>query len=342
MSTISLPTVDLSLFHSPLTRPRFVADLRAMLYDHGFFYLTGHSVDPALTRRVLDVARQFFALPDEEKLAIEMVKSPHFRGYNRVGFELTGGKKDWREQVDFDTDRPALPIRHDDAPWKRAIGPNQWPPALPEMREVITAYQAEVTRVGRAVLKAIAVAINEPEDTFEPMFEPHPAQHMKIVRYPGDDRVENQQGVGSHKDGGLITILLNDHHPGLMVQSSSGEWIDAPPIEGSFIVNTGELLEMITDGFVRADVHRVITPPAGVSRYSVPFFLGANLLAPLPQLRVTGDLKRAVRGITKDPANPLFHDVGTNHLKARIRSHPDVARAHYHDVELGPGGFEFI
>ncbi|RQT15004.1 isopenicillin N synthase family oxygenase [Burkholderia contaminans] len=342
MSKSSLPIVDLSQFREVSTRSSFVAELRDVLYDHGFFYLTGHAVAPELTARVIEVSQQFFALPEEDKLAIEMVKSRHFRGYNRVGFELTGGKKDWREQVDFDTDKPALDLKAGDAPWKRAIGPNQWPEALPELRDVILKYQAEATRVGREVLKAIAVAINHPEDTFESMFEPHPAQHLKIVRYPGSDLIENQQGVGAHKDGGLITILLNDHNPGLMVQTSTGEWIEAPPIPGLFIVNTGELLEMITDGFVRADVHRVITPPAGVSRYSVPFFLGANLLAPLPQLRVAGDLRRAVRGITKDPTNPLFQDVGTNHLKARIRSHPDVARAHYKDVELRANGFAYV
>lgn len=341
MSMTVLPTVDLSLFRNPETRTDFITSLREVLYDHGFFYLVGHDVAPSLVTRVLEVTEQFFALPESEKLAIDMINSPHFRGYNRVGFELTAGKKDWREQVDFDTDAAAVALQTSDEPWKRAIGPNQWPAALPQLRDVITEYQEEATRVGREVLKAIAVAIAQPEDAFEPMFYPHPAQHMKIVRYPGSGLAENRQGVGAHKDGGLITILLNDHNPGLMVQASTGEWIDAPPMDGGFIVNTGELLEMITDGFVRADVHRVITPPEGTSRYSIPFFLGANLFAPLPQLRVEGDLKRAVRGVSEDPSNPLFHDVGTNHLKARIRSHPNVAKAHYQDIKLGAEGFEF-
>ena len=341
MSKSVLPTVDLSLFREPETRSDFIVSLREVLYDHGFFYLIGHGVDPSLMDRVLEVSKEFFALPESEKLAIDMINSPHFRGYNRVGFELTGGKKDWREQVDFDTDASAVSLQVSDEPWKRAIGPNQWPEALPELRDVITEYQAEATRVGRDVLKAIAVAIAQPEDTFEAMFQPHPAQHMKIVRYPGSGLVENRQGVGAHKDGGLITILLNDSNPGLMVQASTGEWIDAPPMAGGFIVNTGELLEMITDGFVRADVHRVITPAEGISRYSVPFFLGANLCAALPQLRVEGDLKRAIRGVSEDPSNPLFHDVGTNHLKARIRSHPNVAQAHYQDIKQSANGFEF-
>lgn len=174
------------------------------------------------------------------------------------------------------------------------------------------------------------------------MFEPHPAQHMKIVRYPGNSREFNQQGVGAHKDGGLITVLLNDEHDGLRVLQANGQWVDAPPMRGYFIVNTGELLELITDGYVRADVHSVVTPPEGVNRYSIPFFLGANLHATLPRFHVIGDMKRALRGVSEDPGNRLFQDVGTNHLKARLRSHPDVAQAHYHDVRSGPNGFALV
>lgn len=342
MTQPNLPVVDLDNFREPATRAAFLAHLRAVLYDHGFFYLKGHGVSQSLVDSALDVTREFFALPEEDKLAIEMVNSPHFRGYNRVGFELTGGKKDWREQVDFDTENAAHAVQLSDAPWKRAIGPNQWPEAMPHLRGVIEQYQTEVTRVGREVLKAIAAAFDQASDVFEQMFEPHPAQHMKIVRYPGNSREFNQQGVGAHKDGGLITVLLNDEHDGLRVLQANGQWVDAPPMRGYFIVNTGELLELITDGYVRADVHSVVTPPEGVNRYSIPFFLGANLHATLPRFHVIGDMKRALRGVSEDPGNRLFQDVGTNHLKARLRSHPDVAQAHYHDVRSGPNGFHFV
>ena len=88
----------------------------------GFFYLVGHGIEDGLIQDVLKVSRRFFALPEKDKLAIEMVNSPHFRGYNRAGFEHTRGKPDWREQVDIGPERPALPFDREAPPWDRLAG----------------------------------------------------------------------------------------------------------------------------------------------------------------------------------------------------------------------------
>jgi isopenicillin N synthase-like dioxygenase len=116
------------------------------------------------------------------------------------------------------------------------------------------------------------------------------------------------------------------------VRTETGDWIDAPPVPGTFIINTGELLELATNGFVRADVHDVVAPPAGVERFSVAFFLGSRYDATIPVIDLPDELKRSERGITVDPLNPIFREVGQNHLKSRLRSHPDVARVHHADL----------
>ena len=316
----------------PEERAAFVADLRRILHEHGFFYLVGHGVAPALVDGMLAASRQFFALPETDKLEIGMIRSPHFRGYNRAGLELTGGKQDWREQVDFDCEEAALAIGPDTPAWKRTIGPNQWPAALPDFRTTVLRYQAEVTRVGVDVLKAIGLALGQSEDVFAPMYEPRPRQHLKILRYPGRDGAGSAQGVGAHKDGGLITILLQDSVAGLSVQAEDGSWVDAPPVPGTFVVNTGELLELATNGFVRADIHAAAVPPAGTERFSIPFFLGASHDGTVPVIDLPPELKRVERGVSTDPHNPIFREVGVNHMKARLRSHPDVAQLHYADV----------
>ncbi len=96
-STHSLPLLDLALLNGSETdRQAFLADLRHAARDIGFFYLTGHGIDPTLLEQIQTLSRQFFALPDEEKLAVAMVNSPHFRGYNRAAAELTRGQPDWR------------------------------------------------------------------------------------------------------------------------------------------------------------------------------------------------------------------------------------------------------
>ena len=281
---------------------------------------------------MIAVSKRFFALPLEEKLKIEMVKSPHFRGYNRAGYERTRGQQDWREQLDVNTEGEPVALGPDTPAWKRLLGPNQWPEALPELKPLLLAYQAEVTRIGIEVLEAIAVALGQDARAFAEIYEPQPSQLLKIIRYPGRDVAETDQGVGAHKDGGFVTVLLQDKVEGLRVQTVDGVWIDAPPVPGTFVINTGELLELATNGFVRADVHDVVAPPAGVERYSVAFFLGARYDATIPVIALPEELKRAERGITVDPLNPIFREVGQNHLKSRLRSHPDVARAHHADL----------
>lgn len=328
-----LPTVDISrLAGDAEARAEFARDVRDILHEHGFFYLAGHGVDPDLIQETITAAKLFFALPEADKLEIDIVKSAQFRGYTRAGGEITGGKQDWREQVDFDCEEPFATIAPDTPAWKRTLGPNQWPQAMPELKPVILRYQAEVTRVAIDVLKAIALALGQSEDAFQALYDPMPRQHLKIIRYPGQDLAQSSQGVGAHKDGGLVTILLQRERAGLRVQNHDGSWIDVPPVPGTFIVNTGELLELATNGFVRADVHAAVTPPAGTARSSIAFFLGANHDSNVPLIELPAELKGSERGVSSDPANPLFRDVGVNHLKARIRSHPDVAKAHYSDI----------
>ncbi len=329
----TLPTLDLSRFYSlPDERSAFVAELRHVLHTHGFFYLTGHGIDQTLIENVLSTAKRFFALPMKEKLKIEMIRSPHFRGYNRAGQERTRGQQDWREQLDINTEGDAAEIGPGSPPWKWLQGPNQWPAALPELKPLLLSYQAEVTRIGIDILRAIAIALEQPEDVFAEIYEPQPSQLMKIIRYPGRDVAQTDQGVGAHKDGGFVTVLLQDVTPGLRVRTEEGDWISAPPVPGTFVINTGELLELATNGFVRADVHDVVAPPSGVERFSVAFFLGSRPDATIPVIQLPDDLRRAERGVTVDPLNPIFREVGINQLKSRLRSHPDVARAHHADL----------
>jgi len=218
----SLPTLDLSRLHaSPEERQTFIAELRTVLHDHGFFYLTGHGVDPKLIDDVVATAKRFFSLPLEEKLKIEMVKSPHFRGYNRAGQERTRGEQDWREQLDINTEDAPAEIGLDTPAWRRLQGPNQWPEALPELKPRQLAYQAEVTRIGIDILKAIAAALGQPENVFADIYQPQPSQLLKIIRYPGRDVAETDQGVGAHKDGGFVTVLLQDTTPGLRVRTET-------------------------------------------------------------------------------------------------------------------------
>ncbi|MFG6443703.1 isopenicillin N synthase family dioxygenase [Microbacterium sp. P06] len=331
MADLNLPVLDLSLLdQGPDAAARFRDELRTATHDVGFFYLVGTGVTPELEARLNRVAREFFELPEADKLAIENVRSPHFRGYTRIGGERTQGEVDWREQIDVGPERSA--IDNPGGPdYERLTGPNLWPEAQPELREVVTEWHDRLTGIARKLLRAWALALGADEEYFDRHFG-DPSTLIKIVRYPGKDDPTPQQGVGAHKDSGVLTLLWVEPGKGGLQVQRDGEWVDAPPVPGSFVVNIGELLEYATQGYLVATNHRVISPRYPDDRISVPFFFNPALDARLPIIDLPADLAAAARGVTEDPTNPIHATYGENALKSRLRAHPDVAALHHPDL----------
>ena len=321
----ALPLVDISRFRDPAQREAFLADLRHAAHDIGFFYVVGHGVPAEVTDEVMAQARAFFALPSADRLEIENVKSPHFRGYSRVGTERTAGAADQRDQIDIGPEREALPDVPADKPYLGLVGPNLWPPALPALRPAVLRWLDEAARVSREVLRALAAALGQPETYFDGWFDDDSHTHLKVVHYPGRERAESDQGVGAHKDYGWLALLLQDDLGGLQVEGKDGAWIDAVPVPGAFVFNIGEMLEIATQGYLRATRHRVVTPPAGRDRYSIPVFLGPRLDAVVQTLELSPELAAEANGVEQDPGNPILAQYGANQLRGWLRSHPRVA-----------------
>ena len=189
-----------------------------------------------------------------------------------------------------------------------------------------------MTSMALRLLRAFAEALQLPADAFDALYGSKPNEHIKLIRYPGQHATQSAQGVGAHKDSGFLSFLLQDEQKGLQVEVAPDRWIDAAPRAGSFVVNIGELLELATNGYLRATVHRVVSPPADRERLSIAFFLGAQLEANVPLYTLPPHLAEEARGPESDPLNPLLRDVGWNYLKGRLRSHPDVAERYYRDV----------
>lgn len=329
----SIPVIDLSkLDGSPEQRAEFLKELRVAARDIGFFYLVNHGVDSQLLADVQETSRQFFALPEQEKDRVAMIHSRHFRGYNRAASERTRGQPDWREQFDLGAERQPIPQTETSPAWSRLQGPNQWPESLPELKPLLLNWQQTMTAMSLKILRAFAETLSLPIDAFDPLYGDKPNEHIKLIRYPGRGDGESNQGVGAHKDSGFLSFLLQDRQKGLQVEVEEGHWVDALPIEGAFVVNIGELLELATNGYLRATVHRVVAPPAGQERLSLAFFLGAKLDAVVPVFKLPQDLAAQANGPESDPQNPLLRDVGWNYLKGRLRSHPDVAERYYADI----------
>jgi isopenicillin N synthase-like dioxygenase len=321
----ALPVVDLRAESSQLRQ-----GLREAAHEVGFFYLTGHEVPQQLADRLLEAARRLFELPGADKDAVAMVRSPHFRGYTRLGGELTRGRVDWREQIDIGPERP--PIGGPGKPdylWLQ--GPNQWPVAVPELPRIIDEWDAALSAVARTLLRHWAASLGSPPDVFDAAFADTPATLIKIIRYPA--RAASPQGVGAHRDAGVLTLLLAEPGSrGLQVRRAKGGdgadgWVDVPPLQGAFIVNIGELLEVATGGYLRATEHRVNLDGSADERISVPYFFNPRLEAQIPVLSLPEEL--AARAEKRDdPSDPIFSVYGRNAWKSRLRAHPDVAAVH--------------
>ncbi|WP_225074638.1 isopenicillin N synthase family oxygenase [Streptomyces sp. CoT10] len=326
-----LPIIDLAAAdRGPRERALLHEQLHGAAHDGGFFQLVGHGVTRAETDALLDAMHAFFRLPEADRLALDNVNSPHFRGYTRTGDELTGGARDWRDQLDIGAERPArVPGPGEPAYWWLQ-GPNQWPAPLPELRTAALAWIDRLGAVARRLLHELLSAIGAPADFYDPVFGAHAHPHLKLVRYPGSAGDGTDQGVGAHKDYGFLTLLLQDRIGGLQVQRADGLFHDVPPIEGAFVVNLGELLEVATNGYLVATNHRVVSPPGATERFSVPFFYNPRLdarIAPLPFPHAS-----TAPGVTDDPGNPLFAEYGLNELKGKLRAHPLVAQRHHAEL----------
>ena len=318
-----LPVLDLSI--ADADPDAFRSAVRQAAHTHGFFYLVGHGIGADRFDEVLSMARQFFALPDEEKIEISQLDSPHFRGWSRLGGELTNGAVDWREQIDIGPQRPV--VDHAEGYWNLQ-GPNLWPTRPPGFRPAFERWSDDLADVGLRLLRHWAVSLGAPEDHFDAAFAEAPATLMKVVRYPGS--AENPQGVGAHKDSGMLTLLLVEPgSSGLQVQAADDTWVDAPPLEGAFIVNTGELLEVASGGYLRATRHRVVAPEPGTDRISIPFFVNPALDAVIDIIELPAELAEQAHGVEADPDNPIYSTYGENAWKSRTRAHPDVAERHH-------------
>jgi isopenicillin N synthase-like dioxygenase len=189
-------------------------------------------------------------------------------------------------------------------------------------------------RVGLAILRALALGLGQPIDHFDGFVLPRGDPHLKIIRYPAQPRGANaDQGVGMHHDSGLVSFVLQDEVGGLQVEID-GALVEAVPKPGAYVMNLGEMLQAATGGYLRATKHRVQSPPSGRERLSIAYFFHPRLDSVFAPIVLPPDLAAHARGAQNaDPNDPIFATFGDNYLKIRLRSHRDVALAHYADLE---------
>lgn len=268
----AVPVVDVApLFDGTDAAARAVAaEIRRASIEIGFFYVQGHNVPPALMADMLAAAKGFFARPEPDKRRIQ-VNAAH-RGYVPFAQTTLGRayKPDLKESLNF-----AFPFQAGDpylADGKPLIGLNQWPDDAPDLRRTAEAYYGAVFELGQRLLEGFALALDIDRSFFRNLYR-HPLVRARLVHYPPqpDSAGDGQFGAAPHTDWGCITVLWQDDVGGLEVRNRVGQWIAAPPIENTFVINIGDMLERWSNDLFVSTPHRVVNA-SGRERYSIPVF----------------------------------------------------------------------
>ena len=283
----ALPVIDLSGLFTGLAadKARVAAALGAAARSSGFFYIRNHGVPADLIDAIFAASKAFHEQPRSVKMKHWCGFTTHHRGY--VPFEENGAgfprKINFNEAWDMSFEAPA---DHPDhlAGW-RMTGPNVWPD-LPGWKDTVSAYYEAVFNLGLRMLDALALELGVATEELTQHIT-CPTSQLRMLRYIENDMPmsDDMVGIDAHSDFECFTILLQGG-PGLQVMNAEDVWIEAPPIEGCFIVNIGDIFETWSGGRFKSTQHRVVN--SGRERYSFPLFFGLDyhaVVEPLEKFR---------------------------------------------------------
>ncbi|XP_044469414.1 probable 2-oxoglutarate-dependent dioxygenase At3g50210 isoform X1 [Mangifera indica] len=309
----SIPVIDISPLLAKCDDPnmgedagvsKVVTQLDQACREAGFFYVKGHGIPESLIKEVKKISHQFFDRPYEEKLKIKLTPQAGYRGYQRIGENITKGIPDIHEAIDCYRE---IKEGMYGALGKPMEGCNQWPLDPPSFKELMEEYINLCTDLSRKIMRGIALALGGSPYEFEGERAGDAFWVFRIIGYPGvangHGKPENDIGCGAHTDYGLLTLVNQDDGiTALQVRNQSGEWISAPPLPGSFVCNIGDMLKIYSNGLYESTLHRVINNSPKY-RVCVAYFYETNYDTAVEPLEVckqrsggTGKFDRAVYG----------------------------------------------
>jgi len=273
----SIPLIDLhgNLDPAHAAAPEAARALHDALSTIGFAYIGGHNVRPDVREAAFAASREFHASPlaKKESLAINRFH----RGY--MGMASSTIVTSSVAKVTRPNMSESLMLMHELPPDDPALlageplqGPNQWPDWVPDFRPRVERYIAEVDALGRYVIQLIAMSLGLPAHALDHHFA-KPTTFLRMLHYPPQPPLDDDQmGSAPHTDYGVITLLAQDNTGGLQVRPRGGDWIEAPPIPDTYVLNVGDMLARWTNERFVSTPHRVINRSGG-DRYSLPYFL---------------------------------------------------------------------
>jgi isopenicillin N synthase-like dioxygenase len=285
-----IPVIDLARFRNgeASERKQVAGAIAEACETLGFLVVSGHGVPEQDGVVLHKAALDFFDLPLDEKLIVRRPRNDQNRGYIPYGEETLAKMHgqvtpaDYKEVFAIGPDEVPDEPYYIDALAYPDFAPNLWPARPVSLRPAMAAYYAGMLRLARLMGHAFAVALDMPEGFFVERLERHSCQ-LRLLHYPAPEAefLPDQLRCGVHTDLGLTTILRNEAAPGgLEVRTRNGDWIAAPAIPNTFVVNIGDLMMRWTNDRWRSTPHRVAIPPAEARarsrRLSIGFFVIPN------------------------------------------------------------------
>ena len=315
-----IPVIDIAPIHDGCGEAcRELAREFASVYgETGFGYIKNHGISDDLIDRVFAASERFHSAPRDLKMAVEL--NGQHRGFIPINTSTDVNSK--LADVKKPNQSESFMVMREDTPDAPAVkagdylaGPNQWPD-LEGFREDVMAYHDALAALAQKLVGIAAMSIGADAEDLTRHFQP-PTTWLRLLYYPPSPPMAEEDLYGSapHTDFGCLTILAQDDIGGLQVQTPSGNWVDAPRIKGTFVVNVGDMLHRWSNGVLRSTPHRVINR-SGQPRYSCPFFYDPNvatLIEPLPST-VTAD-----QPVQYEPL--VFGEFLRNELEAGYQKH---------------------
>tara|TARA_Y100000766_G_scaffold279961_1_gene289026 strand:- start:580 stop:1479 length:900 start_codon:yes stop_codon:yes gene_type:complete len=286
---MQIPKIDISEIEEKEFSRTLLQDFFSAYNTYGFGYIINHGIEKTLIEQLFQVSKQFHSQPLSEKMRVAL--DHNHRGYiaintsTDVNSKLADVKKPNQSEsfMMMREDKSELPDVY-------LSGPNQWP-KLENFKEVLEKYTFNMTKLGRNLMR-LALLSSGVKDLSVMQSLDTPTIWLRLLHYPpiSKNSPSDLYGSAPHTDFGCLTILAQDEIGGLQVQTREGKWIDVPKLEGSFVVNVGDMLSRYTNGLLRSTPHRVINK-SGKERFSCPFFFDPHTNAVVQPLKGTGKPK---------------------------------------------------